>query len=70
MKLKIQRLVKIWIEDVYNVKEISEETIDQAINYELDAVDCDELWDTCAELGDYDILDSQGNVIKTIRKHE
>ena len=33
-KLKVQRLVKVWVEDIYNVDEITQEVID-AGSYEV-----------------------------------
>lgn len=62
-KLRVQRLVKVWIEDIYHVDKINQETIDSAINYDIDADDCDEIWDTMEELGSYDVFDDKGNLI-------
>ena len=64
-KLKVQRLIKVWIEDIYNIDEITQETIDAAIEYEIDSDDSDTLWDTMKELGSYEVLDDEGNLIYT-----
>ena len=35
-KIYVQRKVEIWIEDTYKVEEINDNTIQDAINYDLD----------------------------------
>lgn len=72
-KLKVQRLVKVWVEDIYNVDEITQEVIDAAIKYEIDADDYDTLWDSMEELGSYEVFDDDGNLIYTqysVRENE
>lgn len=71
-KLKVQRLVKVWVEDIYNVDEITQEAVDAAIEYEIDADDYDTLWDSVEELGSYNVFDNDGNLIysKHSKKNE
>lgn len=64
-KLKVQRLVKVWVEDIYNVDEITQEVIDAAIGHEIDADDYDNLWDSMEELGSYEVFNDDGNLIYT-----
>ena len=64
-KFKVQRLVKVWIEDVYDVDEITQEAIDAAIEYDIDADDYDTLWDSMEELGSYEVFDNENNLIYT-----
>ena len=66
MKIKVQRLVKVWVEEGYDVKDISEETLNSIINYEESCYDVDTLWDTQEELGPVTIYDEKWNIIKSI----
>lgn len=62
-KLRVQRLVKVWIEDVYHVDEITPEIIDSAIDGDLEADDYDTIWDSMEELGAYEVYNDDGNLI-------
>ena len=66
-KIIVQRKIEVWVEDIYHVKDLSEETLDKAINYDLDYEDCEVLWETQVDLGPVEIYDENWNLL---RKHE
>jgi len=66
MKIKVQRLVKVWIEETYDVEDLSEETLNNIIDYDKECYDVEALWDTQEDLGPIDIYDSSNNLIKSI----
>lgn len=63
-KLIIQRKVEIWIEDIYDVKEINEETIDRAIDYDIDATNTEVLWDTAVYLGPIEVYNDNWELLR------
>ena len=63
MKIKVHRYVKLWIIDSYNVEDTDLKTIRDAINYDLDANDCDELWETVEELGPIEVYDENNKLL-------
>ena len=66
-KIYVQRKVEVWIEDIYHVEDLSEETLEKAINYDLDYEESETLWETQVDLGPIKIYDENWNLIK---KHE
>lgn len=66
-KIYVQRKVEVWVVDIYHVEDLSEETLEKAINYDLDYEESETLWDTIEELGPIEIYDENWNLIK---KHE
>lgn len=64
MKVIIQRKVEVWVEDIYNVEEINENIIDQAINYDIDADDTETLYDTLVDLGPVEVYDENWNLLR------
>ena len=54
-KIKLQRLVKVWIEETYYVDEINKKTFKDVLNYDLECEDSQILGDTLEELGPYKI---------------
>lgn len=63
MKIKVHRYVKLWIVDSYEVENTDLKTIRDAINYDLDAYDCYELWDTMDELGPVEVYDENNKLL-------
>ena len=63
-KIIVQRKVEVWVEDIYHVKDLSEETLDKAINYDLDYEDSEVLWETQVDLGPVEIYDENWNLLK------
>ena len=63
-KIYVQRKVEVWVEDIYHVEYLSEETLEKAINYDLDYEDCDALWETQVDLGPVEIYDENWNLIR------
>lgn len=49
MKIRVQRKVEVWVEDIYYIDDLSQ--IKDAINYDLDCEDSDTLWETLIDLG-------------------
>ena len=64
MELIVQRLKKVWIEYEYYVNNIDEDTIDKAINYDIDC-DCGEtLYETLEDLGPVKVYDVDWNLLR------
>lgn len=64
MKLLVQRLVKIWVEDTYEVDEINEDIIDKAIDYEIDSKSSEILWDTLVDEYEVEVYDENFNLLR------
>ena len=63
-KIYVQRKVEVWVEDIYRVEEINDETIEAAINYDLDPDDSDVLWESQIDLGPIQVFDHNNNLLK------
>ena len=63
-KIYVQRKVEVWVEDIYHVEDLSEETLEKAINYNLDPDDSDVLWETQIDLGPIQVFDHNNNLLK------
>jgi len=63
-KIYIQRKIEVWIEEVYKVEEINEETIDRAVNYEFDVDEAETLWETQIDLGPVKVLNHNNKILK------
>ena len=62
-ELIVQRKVEIWVEDIYNVEEITQDIIDKAIDYEIDASSSKPLWETQEDLGPVEVYDDDWNIL-------
>lgn len=62
-KIYVQRRIEVWVEDVYHVEDLSEETLEKAIGYDLDYEDCEVLWETQIDLGPVEVYDDKHNII-------
>lgn len=60
----VQRLVNVWIEELYSVEDLSEESIDKAINYDLDGYETEVLWETQVDVGPVEVYDNSWNLLK------
>ena len=69
-KFYVQRKVEVWVEDIYKVEEINDETIEAAINYDLDPDDSEVLWETLVDLGPVEVYDKNRNKIYSNIKDE
>lgn len=69
-KIYVQRKVEVWVEDIYRVEEINDETIESAINYGLDPDDSEVLWETLIDLGPVEVYDKNRNKIYSNIKDE
>lgn len=54
-KIYVQRKIEVWVEDVYRVEEINEDTIQDAINYDIDIDESEVLWETQIDLGPVEV---------------
>ena len=54
-KIYVQRRIEVWVEDIYYVKEINDNIIQDAINYDLDVDSSEVLWETQIDLGPVEI---------------
>lgn len=63
-KIYVQRKVEVWVEDIYRVEEINDETIEAAINYDLDVDDSEVLWESQIDLGPVQVFDHNNNLLK------
>lgn len=64
-KIYVQRRIEGWVVDTYEVEDLSEKTIQDAINYNLDADESDTLWETLLDLGPVEVFDEKFNKIYT-----
>ncbi len=62
-KIYVQRKIEVWVEDIYHVKDLSEETLEKAIDYDLDYEDCEVLWESQIDLGPVEVYDEYRNKI-------
>lgn len=69
-KIYVQRKVEVWVEDIYKVEEINDETIEAAINYDLDVDESETLWETQIDLGPVEVYDRNQNKIYSNIKDE
>ena len=69
-KIYVQRKVEVWVEDIYKVEEINDETIEAAINYDLDVDESETLWETQIDLGPVEVYDRNRNKIYSNIKDE
>ena len=56
-KIYVQRKIEVWVQEVYNVEEINDETIEAAINYDIDADESETLWESLIDLGPVEVFD-------------
>ena len=56
-KIYVQRKIEVWVEDVYRVEEINNDTIQDAINYDIDIDESEVLWETQIDLGPVEVYD-------------
>lgn len=64
MKIRLQRKVEVWVEEVYEVEQLDEITKEMMFNYELEPESIDTLWETQVETGPYEILDKDWKTIE------
>ena len=64
MKIRLQRKVEVWVEEVYEVEQLDEITKEMMFNYELEPESIDTLWETQIETGPYEILDKDWKTIE------
>ena len=62
-KIYVQRKIEVWVQDTYKVEEINDETIEAAINYDLDVDEEETLWETQIDLGPVEVYDEHRNLI-------
>ena len=62
-KIYVQRKIEVGVEDIYHVEDLSEETLEKAINYDLDYEDCEVLWESQIDLGPVEVCDNKRNII-------
>lgn len=69
-KIYIQRKIEVWVEDSYTVDEITDESIQAAIDYDLDADNTDVLWKTQEDLDLVEVYDQHNEKIYSNIKNE
>lgn len=70
-KIIVQRKIEVWIEDIYHVEDLSEETLDKVVDYDLDYEDCEVLWETQVDLGPIEIYDENWKLLRsTVTENE
>lgn len=62
-KICVQRKVTVWIEDTYIVDEVTDESIEAAIDYDLDTDNTEVLWETQEDLGPVEVYDEHHKLI-------
>ena len=64
MKIKLQRLIQVWVEETYDIEDLSEETFDKLRDCEICCYEVEPLWETQEDLGPIQIYDDDWNLIK------
>lgn len=59
----VQRKIEVWVQDTYKVEEVNSDTIESAINYDLDVDEEETLWETQIDLGPVKVYDEHRNII-------
>lgn len=59
----VQRKIEVWVQDTYKVEEVNSDTIEAAINYDLDVDEEETLWETQIDLGPVEVYDEHRNKI-------
>lgn len=62
-RLYVQRKVEVWVEEVYRVEEINDDTINAAVNYDIDPDYTETLWETQTDLGPVEVYDCNSNLL-------
>ena len=62
-KIYVQRKVEVWVQEIYEVEEINDTTINDAIEYNLDVDEEETLWETQIDLGPVEVYDNKRNII-------
>jgi hypothetical protein len=55
MKISVHRKVEVWVDDIYEIENMSQ--IQDAINYDIDCKYSDTLWETLIDLGPVEVYD-------------
>lgn len=61
MRIKLKRLVKVWVEDVYEIEQLDKETKEWMFNYRLEPKSTETLWETQVDAGPYEITIEGGS---------
>jgi len=69
-KIYVQRKIEVWVEDSYTVDEITDESIQAAIDYDLDADNTNVLWETQEDLDLVEVYDQHNEKIYSNIKDE
>ena len=69
-KIRVQRKIEVWTEDIYRVDEINDDIIELAINYILDPDCSDVLWETQVDLCPVEVFDEHRKKIYSNIKDE
>ena len=69
-KIYVQRKIEVWVEDSYTVDEITDESIQAAIDYDLDADNTEVLWESQEDLGLVEVYDQHYEQIYSNIKNE
>ena len=61
MKITVQRLVEVWIEETYNIDDESQ--VQDAINHDIEYDELDVLWETEDDLGSIEVYDENWKLL-------
>lgn len=63
-KLILQRHIEVVVEDIYEVEEITEDTIQHAIDYDYDPIESETLWETQNDIGPIRVYDENYKLVE------
>lgn len=69
-KIYLQRKIEVWVEEIYKLEEVNEATINSAIDYNLDPIEEETIWETQIDLGPVEVYDEHRNKIYSNIKDE
>ena len=61
MEIIVQRKVEVWVEDIYEIKDLSQ--VQDAINYDIDCKCSYTLWETLVDLGPVEVYNKNRKLI-------
>ena len=66
-EIYVQRLISLWIEDRFEIPELSEENIAKAVKYEIEEKDGEFFYDTRTDLGPIEVYNKDRELVKSYK---
>ena len=63
MRVRLQRKVEVWIEETYDVEEVTPEVIQDLVDYNKECYSVEPLWETQEDVGPIEIYNENWDLI-------